>query len=69
MKFFLVFKKSSKKESVVPVGLVGKLLVRDDGTAIVNGYCKPNKEGIATVAEHGYRVMKRTGPNQVFVLV
>jgi trimeric autotransporter adhesin len=53
----------------VPVGLVGKLLVRDDGTCQPKGYCKPNNEGIATAAGHGYRVMKRTGPNQVLVLV
>ncbi|MFE4132995.1 peptidase G2 autoproteolytic cleavage domain-containing protein [Peribacillus sp. YIM B13482] len=53
----------------VPVGLVGKLLVRDDGTAQVNGYCKPNDEGVATATENGYRVMKRTGPNQVLVML
>ncbi|MGM0878165.1 MAG: peptidase G2 autoproteolytic cleavage domain-containing protein [Bacillota bacterium] len=53
----------------VPVGLVGKLLVRNDGTALVNGYCKPNNEGIATAADYGYRVMKRMGPNQILVLV
>ncbi|MES9738847.1 hypothetical protein ABWK46_16155 [Peribacillus frigoritolerans] len=50
-------------------GLVGKLLVRDDGTAHVNGYYKPNNEGIATAANQGYRVMERTGENQVLVLV
>ncbi|WP_394139411.1 peptidase G2 autoproteolytic cleavage domain-containing protein [Cytobacillus oceanisediminis] len=50
------------------VGLLGKLLVRDDGTCQVNGYCKPNKEGIATSSRKGYRVMKRTGPNQIFIL-
>ena len=49
--------------------MLGKLLVRDDGTCQVNGYCKPNNEGIATAADHGYRVMKRTGPNQVLVLL
>jgi hypothetical protein len=53
----------------VPVGLLGKLLVRDDGTCQPKGYCKPNNEGIATAADHGYRVMKRTGPNQVLVLI
>jgi hypothetical protein len=52
----------------VPVGLVGKLLVWDDGTAQVNGYCKPNNEGIATAANQGYRVMERTGENQVLVM-
>ncbi|MGM0875238.1 MAG: hypothetical protein ACQEWV_10605, partial [Bacillota bacterium] len=32
-------------------------------------YCKPNNEGIATVSDTGYRVMERTGPNQVLVLL
>ncbi|MFD6211037.1 peptidase G2 autoproteolytic cleavage domain-containing protein [Peribacillus sp. NPDC060253] len=53
----------------VPVGLLGKLLVRDDGTCQPNGYCKPNNEGLATAADHGYRVMKRTGPNQILVML
>lgn len=51
------------------VGLVGKLLVRDDGTCQVNGYCKSNDEGIATATTNGYRVMKRTGTNQIMILV
>ncbi|HDR3908622.1 MULTISPECIES: peptidase G2 autoproteolytic cleavage domain-containing protein [Bacillus] len=53
----------------VAVGLVGKLLVRDDGTCQVGNYCKSNNEGIATAADNGYRVMKRTGPNQIMILV
>ncbi|PEC98264.1 hypothetical protein CN501_29900 [Bacillus cereus] len=53
----------------VPIGLVGKLLVRDDGTCEPKKYCKPNNEGIATVSSEGYRVMKRTGPNQIMILV
>ncbi|MGM0879291.1 MAG: peptidase G2 autoproteolytic cleavage domain-containing protein, partial [Bacillota bacterium] len=53
----------------VAVGLLGKLLVRDDGTCKVGGYCKPNVEGIATASNKGYRVMKRTGENQILVLL
>ncbi|MCQ6288429.1 hypothetical protein NPM19_27880 [Bacillus cereus] len=53
----------------VPIGLVGKLLVRDDGTCQPKKYCKPNNEGIATASSEGYRVMKRTGPNQIMILV
>lgn len=51
------------------IGVVGKLLVRDDGTCEVGGYCKPNDEGIATEVSTGYRVMKRTGPNQIQIFV
>lgn len=52
-----------------PVGMVGKLLVRDDGTCQVNGFCQPNDAGIATASPEGYRVMARVAPNNVRVLV
>ncbi|WP_082232874.1 peptidase G2 autoproteolytic cleavage domain-containing protein [Halobacillus massiliensis] len=50
------------------VGLMGQMLVRDDGTCHVDGYCQPNAEGVATHSTAGYRVMKRVSPNQVLVL-
>jgi hypothetical protein len=53
----------------VAVGLIGQVLVRDDGTCETHGYCWSNDDGIATKAEKGYFVLKRTGPNQVLVLV
>ena len=53
----------------VAVGVVGKLLVRDDGTCEVGGYCRPDDEGIATGVSTGYRVKKRTGPNQIQIFV
>ncbi|MFC6604121.1 peptidase G2 autoproteolytic cleavage domain-containing protein, partial [Ectobacillus funiculus] len=58
----------SKRPEWVAVGLLGKLLVRDDGSCKPGQYCKPNDEGIATASNQGYRVMKRTGPNQILVL-
>ncbi|MCM3197183.1 peptidase G2 autoproteolytic cleavage domain-containing protein, partial [Priestia megaterium] len=57
-----------QRDEWVPVGLVGKLLIRDDCTCQAGSYCKPNDEGIATASNTGYRVMKRTGPNQVLVM-
>ncbi|PDY86777.1 peptidase G2 autoproteolytic cleavage domain-containing protein [Bacillus toyonensis] len=51
------------------IGLLGKLPVRDDGTCKPGKYCIPNDEGIATYSNKGYRVMKRTGPNQIWVLI
>ncbi|MFA9457441.1 peptidase G2 autoproteolytic cleavage domain-containing protein [Halalkalibacter sp. AB-rgal2] len=51
-----------------PVGMVGKLLVRDDGTCQVNGYCKSSDEGIATASDQGYRVMERVSENIIRVL-
>ena len=51
------------------VGLVGKLVVADDGTCTVNGYCKPSKNGVATASETGYRVMARLDDCHVRILL
>lgn len=51
------------------VGLVGKLIVVDDGSCQVNGYCYPNKNGIATASDKGYRVMARLDKSHVKVLI
>ncbi|MBB3110143.1 autotransporter adhesin [Paenibacillus phyllosphaerae] len=59
----------SRRPEWVAVGLVGKLLVRDDGTCAAGGLCICNDQGIATAAEQGYYVLKRTGVNQILVLM
>ncbi|NHW36580.1 hypothetical protein GQF04_18685 [Paenibacillus aceris] len=64
-----VYTARSKRPEWVAVGLLGQVLVRDDGSCQAKGYCKPNEEGIATASNTGYRVMKRMGPNQILVLV
>lgn len=51
------------------VGLVGKLVVIDDGTCKVNGYCYPSENGIATASETGYRVMSRIDESHIRILV
>ncbi|MFB5759120.1 peptidase G2 autoproteolytic cleavage domain-containing protein [Paenibacillus medicaginis] len=51
------------------IGMMGKLFVRDDGTCEVNGYAKPNDEGIATKSDSGYRVLRRKSTNIIEVLV
>ncbi|OPX91399.1 MAG: hypothetical protein A4E52_00505 [Pelotomaculum sp. PtaB.Bin013] len=56
----------SKRPVWVAVGLVGQLLIRDDGTCRVNGYCKPNNEGIATASSIGY-IIKAQKPRLTFV--
>ena len=53
----------------VAIGLLGKVLARDDGTSRVGQFVKSNEEGIATHSSEGYRVIRRTGPNQILVLV
>lgn len=57
-----------KRPEWAAVGLLGQILIRDDGTCQVNGCCRPNEEGIATASKEGYRVMERTGANQILIL-
>ena len=51
------------------MGLLGKLLVRQDGTLSVGDRCKSNDEGIATKSVEGYYVMKVMNDKQVLILV
>ena len=53
------------------VGLIGKLVVVDDGTCEVNGYCKSSAGGIGTKSEEktAYRVMERLDNTHVRVVV
>lgn len=51
------------------VGMLGKLKVRDDGSCKVNGFCSPNDDGIATLSNSGYRVIKRVSENIVQIIV
>lgn len=60
--------RESRKEWGI-VGMMGKLLVRDDGTCQVNGYCKPNDNGEATASNNGYRVMERVSDNIIKILI
>ncbi len=61
----------SKRPEWDAVGMMGKLMVRDDGTCQVNGYCTSNEEGIATAsdAKNGYRVLKRIDSETICVLM
>lgn len=58
----------SERPEWIPVGLLGKLRVRDDGTCVPGGYCRPNDNGVASSSTDGYRVLKRTGNEQVMIL-
>lgn len=52
------------------IGMLGKLILDDDGTCEVNGYARPGKDGIATkgTRENGYRVVERIDENHIKVL-
>lgn len=51
------------------VGMMGKLIAVDDGTCVVNGYCKPSDGGIATASETGYRVLRRIDYTHIKILL
>lgn len=53
-----------------PVGLVGKLVVDDDGTAEVNGFITTGKDGIATASktETRFRVIERLDDHHIKVV-
>ena len=50
------------------IGMMGKLLVRQDGTLNAGEFCHPNADGIATKSESGYYVMKVMSENQALIL-
>lgn len=58
----------SQRKEWDAIRMLGQLLVRDDGTCKVNEYCKCGKEGVATAAETGYRVLARVSDNIIKVL-
>ena len=60
-----------KRKEWVAVGLLGKLVCIDDGTAEINGYVKPNENSIATYSEAKtkYRVMKRIDETHIQIMI
>ena len=44
------------------------ILVRDDGTCVVDGHCMPNDDGVATSSQNGYRVLERKDTDQILIL-
>lgn len=51
------------------VGLIGQIVMIDDGTCAVGGRVEPSVNGIGTASNNGYRVMKRIDDNHIKVLV
>jgi len=53
------------------IGLLGKLVCLDDGTAKVNDYVKPNENAVATVSETQtkYRVMRRIDESYIQIMI
>ena len=58
----------SERQEWNTIGMLGQLIVDDDGTCEVNGYCQCNLNGIATKSETGYRVLKRIDESTILIL-
>nr|WP_283610791.1 peptidase G2 autoproteolytic cleavage domain-containing protein [Faecalispora anaeroviscerum] len=62
------YQNREKRPEWSTVGMLGKLVVRDDGTCVVNGYCSPSN-GIAMATASGYRVIARLDETHIKVLI
>jgi len=51
-----------------PVGMMGKLIVRDDGSCKPDEFCSVYTGGIATASESGYLVLKRLDSNLIQII-
>lgn len=67
------YKPRSQRPEWSPIGLLGVLVARDDGTCVIGGYCKPSNNGIATSAtteeynssKNVYKVLERVNDNLI----
>lgn len=66
-----VYVPRSERQEWSAVGMMGKLIVIDDGTCSPNDYCVPTIGGIATRSERrvGYRVLSRIDDTHIKVLI
>lgn len=51
------------------VGLLGRLVVQDDGMCKINGYCTASANGVATKSDSGYRVIKRIDETHIKIIL
>ena len=58
-----------KRKEYSAVGTHGKLVVRDDGTCEVGGFCRSGNGGIATKSDSGFYVMKRIDDETVRIYI
>lgn len=59
----------SQRKEWDAVGMMGKLILIDDGSCVVGGRCACGEGGIAVASETGYRVLTRLDENHVKVLI
>jgi len=65
------YQKRTERKEWGRVGMMGKLVVNDDGTCTVNGWAKPGNNGIAMKSETPtkYRVMSRIDDTHIRILI
>lgn len=56
-----------KRPEYSPVGILGKLVIIDDGSCTVNGFCYPGENGAGTSSAYGYRVLRRIDGSHVLI--
>ena len=64
-----VYTPRSQRKEWAAVGLIGQMIVRDDGTCRPDGYCAPNSKGVATASPSGYRVLERVYKDKIRILL
>ena len=60
--------RSDRKEWAA-VGLMGQLIVIDDGSCTVNGYCTVGSNGTATTSDTGFKVLKRLDDTHIKIFI
>lgn len=64
----LVYIPRSQRPEWAVIGMLGRLIVRDDGSCVPGKYCTSNEDGIATASSVGYRVLKRLDESHIQIL-
>jgi len=60
--------RNQRKEWAI-VGMLGKVIVQDDGTCEPNGFCGVSDQGVATSSQSGYRVLERLDENTIRIIM
>jgi len=59
----------NERKEWAAIGMMGKLIVRDDGTCKPNGFCTVATGGMATTSQAGYIVMERISESLIRIVI
>ena len=67
----IIYVPRSERKEFSPIAYMGKVVAVDDGSCVVDGYCKPSDNGIATLSKERtrFRVRKRIDDTHVLVRI